>query len=477
MSPRAWLARVKAAVGVSRVPSAFTSGLVREPFVGAWQQGVLPRQLGLGEMASFGAVYACISRIATDISKLRPLLRVVDGPAPVMAPANSPFWRVLRRPNRHQNWIQFVVHWLCSKVIFGNAYVFIRRETVRGLPLELLVLDPRTVTPMVTPGGDVYYALGGDPFAQEEAGMVVPASEIMHDRHVTLWHPLCGVSPITACAASVTQGDRIQQNSSKFFENMSRPSGMLTAPGTIDEVTARRLKTEWEANYGSINIGRLAVLGDGLKYEPMTIPAHDAQLMEQLRWTVEDVGRCYSVPLYKIAAGPMPTAGNVEALETQYYTGCLQWYIESIEQLLTDGLGVPAGHLVELDLEGLLRMDFAARVDAFSKAVLGGVMKPNEARARMGLGPVAGGDAVYLQQQNFSLAALERRDARPDPFGPAAAPPTPSDPGAVGSPPDNGEDEGSPADDQEDDLEQLAASLRASELPAVLKLLTGAQNA
>jgi HK97 family phage portal protein len=450
MSPRSWLARVKAAVGVSRVPSAYASGLVREPFVGAWQQGVLPRQLGLGEMASFGAVYACVSRIATDISKLRPRLQLVENGVPVPAPANSPFWRVLRRPNRHQNWVQFIVHWVCSKVIFGNTYVLIRRETNRGLPLELLVLDPRTVTPMVTPDGDVYYSLGGDSFAQPEAGMIVPASEIMHDRHVTLWHPLCGVSPITACAASVTQGDRIQQNSSKFFENMSRPSGMLTAPGMIDEVTAHRLKTEWEANYGSVNIGRLAVLGDGLKYEPMTIPAHDAQLMEQLRWTVEDVGRCYSVPLYKIAAGPMPTAGNVEALETQYYSGCLQWYIESIEQLLTDGLGVPAGFQVDLDLEGLLRMDFAARVDALTKAVLGGLLKPNEGRARMGLGPVTGGDTVYLQQQNFSLAALERRDAQPNPFGPL---PTTQ---PTGTPQDDGASED--ADSQDVDPE-IAASV------------------
>lgn len=412
----------KAAVGVTRLPSSYLSGWIRETYPGGWQEGATPRQVGLGDMASFGAVYACVSRIATDVAKLRP--RFIAESRGVMMPTRGPqdVKELLRRPNRYQNWLQFTTYWLTSKLFFGNTYVLMRRAGPRGRPVELLVLDPRTVMPMVTPEGDVYYALGGDPFAQAESGMTVPASEVIHDRHVTLWHPLVGVSPISACAASVSQGMKIQQNSAKFFENMSRPSGMLTAPGTISSETASRLKTEFERNYAGLNIGRLAVLGDGLKYEPMTIPAQDAQLMQQLSWTVEDVGRCFSVPLYKIAAGPMPTAGNVEALETQYYSGCLQWYIESVERLLTDAMAGGDTYEIELDLDGLLRMDSAARIDALGKAVGGALMKPDEARARMNLPPVEGGDAVYLQQQNYSLAALARRDAQADPFGSAPAP-------------------------------------------------------
>jgi hypothetical protein len=53
-------------------------------------------------------------------------------------------------------------------------------------------------------------------------------------------------------------------------------------------------------------------------------------------------------------------------------------------------------------------------------------MSPNEARRRINLGAVKGGASPYLQQQNFSLAALDKRD-RDDPFSkpatPAVAPP------------------------------------------------------
>ena len=60
-------------------------------------------------------------------------------------------------------------------------------------------------------------------------------------------------------------------------------------------------------------------------------------------------------------------------------------------------------------------------------------MAPNEARFKENLVPVTGGESPMAQQQNFSLAALAKRDARPDPFAtekpaPAALPaPEPDD--------------------------------------------------
>ena len=77
-----------------------------------------------------------------------------------------------------------------------------------------------------------------------------------------------------------------------------------------------------------------------------------------------------------------------------------------------------------------MRMDTAARYDAKNKAVAGGWMAPNEARAGENLRPVAGGDSPYLQQQNYSLAALAKRDTKADPFatGPKPEPATPAAP-------------------------------------------------
>ncbi|OUL98559.1 phage portal protein [Variovorax sp. JS1663] len=403
-------------------------GRIMEPFAGAWQ-----RNLEIDNKESilaFSAVYACVSRIANDISKLRIMLTSIDENGIWSEVGESPYWKALKKPNRYQNRIQFLTDWLCMKLIHGNAYILKEREPSRGIVRALYVLDSRRVKPLVTPDGGVYYQISSDYLAGLPQGVTLPASEVIHDRCPALWHPLCGVPPLYACARSATQGNRIQTNSATFFDNMSRPSGILSAPGLIDDVTAARLKQEWEQNFGGGNLGRLAVAGNDLKYIPITIPAEQAQLIQQLNWTVEDVARAFGVPLYKINSGPVPTSNNVEALEQQYYTGCLQVLIESIELCLDEGMELPNGYGTRLDLDGLLRMDSTAQIDFLEKAVKG-VMSANEARRKLNLAPTPGGAAVLSQQQNFSLQALAKRDASEDPFGkqqPAPAPaPAPSD--------------------------------------------------
>jgi hypothetical protein len=69
-------------------------------------------------------------------------------------------------------------------------------------------------------------------------------------------------------------------------------------------------------------------------------------------------------------------------------------------------------------------MDTATLYESNNKAVGGGWMEPDEARFRANLRPVPGGNTPYLQQQNYSLAALAKRDAGPDPFATSRPVPT-----------------------------------------------------
>lgn len=424
------------------VPNRGTSwwGVIREPFAGAWQKNIECETQQ--NILAFSAVYACISLIAGDIAKLRMRLMELTASGVWQEVTQSPFLPVLRKPNRYQTRIQFLHQWVTLLLLYGNTYIYKARNDLRGMVTEMYVLDSRLVTPLVADDGSVWYELRSDRLigvGSEGDRVVVPASEIIHDRMMCPWHPLVGVSPIYACGASATQGIRIQNNSEKFFANMSRPSGMLTAPGAISDETAKRMKDMFEQNFSGMNIGRLLVAGDGVKYEGFTIPAQDAQLIEQLKWTVEDVARCFHVPLYKLG-GAMPTFTNVGALNTDYYTQTLQERLESIEALLDEGLGVlnaPDRMLgVDLDVTNLLRMDPKARAETNEIRLRSGELAPDEARQGENLPPVTGGDTPYLQQQNFSLAALAKRDAQPDPFAtekPAAPalPAPPDDEGAA----------------------------------------------
>ena len=235
-----------------------------------------------------------------------------------------------------------------------------------------------------------------------------------------LFHPLVGLSPIFACGLAAMQGYSISNSSTLFFGNRAMPSGILVAPGPISNQTAEALKASWEANYGGQNAGKIAVVGDGLKFEPMTMKSTDAQLIEQLRWSDEVVCRTFHVPPYKIGVGAMPSYNNIEALNIEYYSQALQKLIEDAEACLDEGLaldGVSMG--TEFDLDGLLRIDSVTQITAIRDADGAGVMSPNEGRRKLDLMPAPGGDSPYLQEQNYSLEALAKRDAQADPWGSA----------------------------------------------------------
>ncbi len=206
--------------------------------------------------------------------------------------------------------------------------------------------------------------------------------------------------------------------------------GVMTAPGQISTETAKRLEDYWQANYaGEQNIGKVAVLGDGLKFEkPTVMSAVDAQLIDQLKWDDEKICAVHHVPGFMVGVGPLPAYNNVEALGIQYFNQCLHYYFEALELCLTEGLELPRGTCVECDVDDLDRLDSTQQMAVAKDGVAGGIFTPNEARARFNLGPVDGGEKVYLQKQNWPLEDLGADAVMPPQVAPAApvAPPEPT---------------------------------------------------
>lgn len=425
--------------------------LVREPYAGAWQQNI---ELSAATILTYAALFACVTLIASDVGKLRIKL-VTSDDGEVWIEAENPAWSpVLRKPNHFQNRIKFLEAWIVSKLLHGNTYVLKVRDA-RRIVVALYILDPTRVRPLVATNGDVYYQLSTDQIAGIDTDATVPASEIIHDLYVPLFHPLCGVSPITACGLSALNGIRIQELSTRFFQNGALPGGILTAPGRIDDEQAARIKARFVTSVSGSNVGSIAVLGDNLKYEQNRVNAIDAQLIEQLKYSAEQVCTAFHVPPYMVGVGPPPSYNNVEALQVQYYAQCLQTLIESIELCLDEGLGLPSDFGIELDLDSLMRMDTPTRVTAARDAIGAAVMSINEARLKyFGLGPVPGGEQPFLQQQYFSLEALAN-----------ATPPTSGAPPEPPRNPDNDDDENDDAPDG--DVERAFIAAIEKEIAAI----------
>lgn len=405
-----------------------------ESRTGAWQHNIVVAPTTT--LLSFSAVYRCITGIATDVAKLRvKLVEQTDEKIWSEVDKGSPWLPVLRKPNTYQSRIDFFESWMLSKLLFGNAYILKQRNDRRGIVTGMHVLHPQCVKPLIAEDGGVYYEIKKDDLAQTsqiaeyiEDRIVIPSSEIIHDRINPLWHPLVGVSPLYACSMSGTMGDSIQKNSSFFFQNRAIPGGVLEAPGEISDATALRLKTYWDTNFGGANAGKIAVLGDGLKYSPTMMTAEQAQQTEQLKFAVEDVARAFGYPIWKLSGSPPPYTKPDQG-QVLYYSDCLQIHLEKIEVCLDEGLELPADVGTEFDTDNLFRMDRQSQYEAINE--MSDWATPDEQRFKANYGKLpVGGNTVYRQEQDHAIEALYKRDQSDDPFGkaaPKAPEPTESD--------------------------------------------------
>jgi len=395
------------------------SPIVRESYPGGWQQNC---ELRAGGPVN-SAVFACVVVISQDVGKLPAHVYRTRPNGGQDVAADHPLNDLLQKPNPYQTRQDFIQQLIAITLLQGNGYAWIERDA-RGKPVAMHPLATSRVTPRVTDEGDVYYDLTKPTLAgggTTEQAVTVPASEIIHHRVITFGSPLVGVSPLMAAALSSALGTRIMQQSEQFFLNASRPGGVLSGPKKIERDTAKWLKEQWEENYSGTRAGRTAVLGDGIEWKPMSTTATDSQLIEQLRYTVEDVARVYRVPGFLLGELGKVTYRNSEQLMRTYYSGCLQAQIEALEARLGDAFGLRDPLAVEFDLDALLRTDIDVRYAAYKDGLQSGFMTINEVRKLEGLPPVDGGDVPYLQQQYWPLGAWQdaQSNAPPSAKGPA----------------------------------------------------------
>lgn len=406
----------KALSPAARGNSSWFDWIIKEPFTGAWQRNISWTRK---DVLSYPAVFACTTLIASDISKLKVRLQREDQDGIWVSIPYGDF-KVIDSPNSYQNRIQFYEAWMLSKLMRGNTYVWKKKKG--GKVVELHVLHPDLVLPMVSDNGQVFYQIGTDNLAGiKEGQLTVPATEIIHDRFNCLYHPLVGLSPIYAAGLTAYGGVKMLENSARTFMNGSRPSGVLTVPEAIKQEEATDLAAKWKEKYSGENYGEIAVLGGDVKYQSISMTAEQSEIVAMLGMTDEKICSCYHVPPHKIGLGDTPAYNNVQALNVEYLNSALQRHIEDIELCLKEGLEMKDDVRVNIEEEGLLRMDTKTQIETLAAAVKGGIDTNNEARKARNKKPVDGGDTLWLQQQDYPIEVLAKRRS-PDAAAPTPAP-------------------------------------------------------
>lgn len=344
-------------------------------------------------------VWACVQVLAQTISTLPLNLyqrTEAGGKTPRLDHALDGL--VSFKPNPEMTAQQFLSTVMMHLGLWGNAYAEIERDGA-GRPIAIWPIAPWRVYVRRVAGVlcyDVVLVAGGTARLKPE--------DMLHFRGLAT-DGVVGLSPIRAGCEAIGLGLAAQVSAGKFFANDSHPSGILATPAKLDSAARTRLREAWEEGHKGLgNNHRVAILDADLKWTSTSIPAADAQLIEQRKLTREDIAQMYRMPQHKVGIMERSTNNNIEQQAIEFATDTIKPWAVNIEQELRAKLLRPAERALffYFDLDNMLRGDAIARATYYTNGIQWGWLSPDEARSRENMNPIPGGlGKVYLRPLNM----------------------------------------------------------------------------
>lgn len=376
-------------------------------------------------------VEACVSAYAQTVAQLPGRHYELDENGTKTYVTGSRLARVLAKPNEFQTRSDFMLNLVYSLLGNGNAY-WLGNAVGNDRPNAIYLLDPSvTQAHRVAGTGEVFYSTSGAFLDMVDVVIdgraMIPERYVGHMRLHTPDDPLVGVTPLRNAMASVDANQAIVGHQAAFFNNMSRPSGIISTELDLTATQMTQLREAWDNHSKKLNSGGVPILGGGMKWQPLSVQSQDAQLVEAWRMTVEDISRVFRIPKMLINHSDNDAFNTSETLMRYWLASGLGFLINHIELAFSAYYNLDdrfAG--VELDQEVLLRADLQAQMEALGVGVTKGLMAPNEGRRKIGLSPVEGGDMPLVQTQMVPVSFASDPN-RTDITGGPINPPTDDD--------------------------------------------------
>ena len=344
-------------------------------------------------------VYACVRVISETIASL-PLHVYESTDAGSVKAVEHPLYRLLHdEPNPEMTSFVLREVMLAHLLLWGNSYCqIIRSGRNRILGLYPLLPD-RMVVDRDSSGTLTYTYTTSD-------GKIVrlEPEEVLHIPGLG-FDGVMGYSPIALEKAAVGLAIATEEFGSKFFANGARPSGILTHPNTVKDPKA--LRESWNAAYGgSSNANRVAVIEEGMHYEPISIPNNDAQYLETRKFQVSEICRIFRVPPHLVGDLEHATFSNIEHQSISFAVHTIRPWLSRIEQSLNRALFTDKekGHFyAQFNLDGLMRGDYKSRMEGYAIGRQNGWMSANDIRELENMNPIADEDGgnTYLVNGNM----------------------------------------------------------------------------
>ena len=353
------------------------------------------------------AVYACVRILAEGIAGLPLHLYKCGKNGSREKVVDHPLYFLLHdEPNPEMTSFVFRETLMTHLLLWGNAYAQIIRDG-RGVVVALYPLMPDRMRVDRDENGQIYYRyqLRADESHLEKPGTVdLSPKDVLHIPALG-FDGLVRYSPIAMARNSIGMAIACEDFGASFFRNGAAPSGVLEHPGVLKN--PEKLRDAWEAQYGgSRNSGRVAVLEEGMKFNPIAIPPEQAQFLETRKFQVDEIARIFHVPPHMIGDLERSTFSNIEQQSLEFVKYTLNPWVCRWEQVLTRSLLSPKEkreYSIKFNVDGLLRGDYQSRMNGYAVGRQNGWMSANDIRELENMDKISeeqGGD-LYLVNGNM----------------------------------------------------------------------------
>jgi HK97 family phage portal protein len=294
------------------------------------------------------------------------------------------------RPNAWQTSYEFREGMIFNAVLGQGALAI--KNVVAGRVVDLLPVPAGSWT--VEQQADWSLKIRVDYAGRERAHQYFGIQDVFYIRGPSL-DGYRGLPAIRQAREAIGLSIALERQQAKLAGNGGKPSGILSFGQRLSAETVAQLRETWQDRYGPDGDGGIAVLDGDAKFASMTMTSVDAQHLETRRMQIEEIARAFRVqPMMLMQQDQAATYASAEQFARMHVTHTLGPWIERFEQAAArDILGLAAGLRVDLDERNLLRGDFEAQGEYYTKALGAGGqpgwMTVNEVRAELGLNPVA----------------------------------------------------------------------------------------
>lgn len=288
--------------------------------------------------------------------------------------------------------------WVEQALTVGRGVLFIDRDARQDVR-NLWPLEPSKLTIRRISGRRVYgYQDGG-------ASAAYAASDVIDLPFMLKADGLEHRSPIMTNREVIGMAQAMTRYGGAFFRNGGVPPFAVTGNFQGGKAMQRAADDMDAAVRKAAKESRQAlVLPAGLEIKPIGGDPGKNQMIEAQRFMIEQIARIFSLPPVFLQDLTHGTYSNTEQQDLHFVKHTLKRWVEQIEQEMNlKFFGRGSKFYVEFSLDGLLRGDFATRMNGYAQAIQNGVLMPNEARALENRPDSAGGDRLYIQGATVPL--------------------------------------------------------------------------